>query len=402
MRSIKPLLWALGEGGSVKTGPFGTSLKASEYSNKGVPIISVREIRDGYIEVNNVTPRLDVAVVERLSEYLLKEGDIVVARKGGIDRSAYVGASERGWFMGSDVLRVRPGAAAVGRFFSFQMRTPRVRSWLAAHATGSTMPSLNQAILGQVPVWSPSVAEQRAIAEVLGALDDKIAANRRFIATSYQLLDSLHRKTRLGVLMSQAFGEIVEVGGGGTPDTRVSEYWGGDILWATPSDITALDVPYLDATSRMLTTEGLTASSSPLYPTGSILMTSRATVGAFAVAQAPVSVNQGFIVVQPKNGSLKWWLFHEMQRLVPEFVNQANGATFLELPRNHFKKLMVELPGAEIISEFDASASVIHQRCVTAAQESKTLAKLRDTLLPALMDGTLRVKDAVAHVEEVL
>ncbi|WP_147681503.1 restriction endonuclease subunit S [Actinomyces ruminicola] len=269
-------------------------------------------------------------------------------------------------------------------------------------ASGSATPIVNKAQLERTSFQIPSLRKQQAIAEVLGALDDKIAANGTLVATSAHLLDSLFRKTRLGVLGSKTFGEIAEVGGGGTPSTRNPSFWGGGVLWAVPSDITALDAPYLEATSRTLTEVGLAASSSPLYPAGSILMTSRATIGAFAVAQTPVAVNQGFIVVRPYCDQLKWWLFHEMKRLVPEFVNEANGATFLELPRNHFQKLAVRLPDRSVIAEFDASATEIHQRCIAATRESRTLAKLRDTLLLPLMDGTLRVKDAVAQVEEVL
>lgn len=94
-----------------------------------------------------------------------------------------------------------------------------------------------------------------------------------------------------------------------------------------------VECPYLTTTKRKITDAGLASCSSPLYPAGSILMTSRATIGAFAITQRPMAVNQGFIVVNPKDPDLKWWLIHEMRSRVDEFHAQANGATFLELPR---------------------------------------------------------------------
>ena len=94
-------------GGSVKTGPFGTALKASEYSLEGVPLISVREIGYGSLIVNHSTPRVPPEVTQRLPDYLLKAGDIVFGRKGAVDRAAIVKVHQEGWFLGSDGIRLR-------------------------------------------------------------------------------------------------------------------------------------------------------------------------------------------------------------------------------------------------------------------------------------------------------
>ncbi|MCT4333192.1 hypothetical protein MU516_09970 [Paracoccus sp. YLB-12] len=94
-------------GGEVKTGPFGTALKASEYSASGVPVISVGEIGHGMIHLHDRTPFVDEAVTNRIPEYVLREGDIVFARKGSVDRTALIGKREAGWFLGSDGIRLR-------------------------------------------------------------------------------------------------------------------------------------------------------------------------------------------------------------------------------------------------------------------------------------------------------
>src|SRR5690606_5506851 len=120
------------------------------------------------------------------------------------------------------------------------------------------------------------------------------------------------------------------VAGGGTPSTKVEGYWGGEIAWSTPTDVTALTAPYLFETGRTITAKGLENCASQLYPAQSILMTSRATIGAFALPQMPAAVNQGFIVVLPPTEELRWWLFHEMRSRVEEMISLANGSTFLE------------------------------------------------------------------------
>ena len=94
---------------SVKTGPFGTLLKASEYSETdGVSLISVGEIREGFLRVTDHTPLVSEAVIRRLPQYVLRKGDIVFGRKGGVERSALIRQQQAGWFLGSDGISIRP------------------------------------------------------------------------------------------------------------------------------------------------------------------------------------------------------------------------------------------------------------------------------------------------------
>lgn len=402
--STRPLRSVLEEGGgSIKTGPFGTVLSAAEYSDDGVPLISVGEIGYGEIRLRSTTPRIGNETLSRLPDYLLQAGDIVVGRKGGVDRSALIRDAEAGWFLGSDGIRVRFGPNVDAAFMAYYLLTPNVREWLLRHAGGSTLKSLNEPTLGAVPVRAPQIGEQRAIAEVLGALDDKIAANAQMHEIADELATALWRRiSSMSETSHLTYAQVAEIGGGGTPSTREPSFWGGNVRWASPTDITALDAPYLDRTSKGLTAEGLAACSSALYPARSVLMTSRATIGSFAMAMEPTAVNQGFIVARAREPLGTWWLFHEMRSRVADYVSHANGATFLELPRGRFKGLEVRWPGDEALTKFDAQAQPLHARAYSAMVENRKLAELRDALLPELMSGRLRVKDAEKSVEEVV
>jgi type I restriction enzyme S subunit len=171
-------------GGSIKTGPFGTKLKASEYTATGVPVISVREVGFGRLRVHHDTPRVDETVSSRMPEFLLNAGDIVFGRKGAVERSAQVQPDEDGYFLGSDGIRIRLNVEECDpKFISYQLQTTAHRSWMIQHAAGTTMPSLNEGIIRRIPIVLPPLAEQKAIAAVLGALDDKIELNRRMNAT---------------------------------------------------------------------------------------------------------------------------------------------------------------------------------------------------------------------------
>lgn len=171
------VLRRIGEFATIKTGPFGTLLKASEYSENGVPLISVGEIRDGFLRISDDTPRVSITVTRRLPQYVLKAGDIVFGRKGGVGRSALIRPNEDGWFLGSDGISIRPTKDCHNEYLVFQFQSARIQGWLLQNAIGTTMPSLNQDILRKlvVPV-PPTRAEQECIAAVLNDMDTELTA----------------------------------------------------------------------------------------------------------------------------------------------------------------------------------------------------------------------------------
>lgn len=172
----------ISELGQIKTGPFGTLLKADEYSeNHGVPLISVGEIGEGEFRVTANTPRIPAGVVRRLPQYVLKENDIVFGRKGAVDRSVIVTSRQAGWFLGSDGISLRI-ASGYAPFIAWQFQTSRVRSWLLQNAVGTTMASLNQAVLGSVGIPVAPIGEQELIASVLSDIADLINGLDQLIA----------------------------------------------------------------------------------------------------------------------------------------------------------------------------------------------------------------------------
>ena len=172
----------------ITTGPFGTLLKASEYSGiEGVPLISVGEVGDGSFRVTQHTPLVPPSVVRRLPQYLLRTGDIVFGRKGAVERSALVTESEDGWFLGSDGIRVRPMRGCFPSYLACQFQRYEVKTWLLQNATGTTMPSLNQGILGRAQIPYAPLPEQRAIAAALSDVDALLEGLTRLIAKKRDL-----------------------------------------------------------------------------------------------------------------------------------------------------------------------------------------------------------------------
>jgi len=173
---------AKGQGG-VQTGPFGSQLHASDYVAEGIPSIMPQNIGDNRI-IRDGIARITTEDAERLERYRVRTGDIVYSRRGDVERRALVRSEEDGWLCGTGCLRVRFGSSDIdSAFASFYLGDPRVRSWIVRHAQGATMPNLNTAILSALPFVVPPIEEQRAIAQILSALDDKIELDRKLNET---------------------------------------------------------------------------------------------------------------------------------------------------------------------------------------------------------------------------
>ncbi|MFD0133412.1 restriction endonuclease subunit S [Streptomyces sp. NPDC127159] len=176
-RTTLGVLCATG-GGSIQTGPFGSQLHASDYVDVGIPSVMPQNIGDNRIVEDGIA-RITAADAERLSKYLLAEGDIVYSRRGDVKRRALVRKHEVGWLCGTGCLRVRVGTATEPLFMSYYLGEPEIQEWIAQHAVGATMPNLNTAILGEVPVLLPPSDEVRRVNECLGG-PDAMAAHLQY------------------------------------------------------------------------------------------------------------------------------------------------------------------------------------------------------------------------------
>lgn len=383
----------------------GYRTKQTELRGFGYRIIRVADVRDG--EISLASPDYVSVEYERaIGEKTGREGDVLLTTKGTVGRVALVPKLDQPIVYSPQLcfFRVSDQSVLSRNYLRYWLKsTEFLRQALDRMNNTDMAPYINLADIRSVQVRLPPIGDQHTTATFLSSLDDKIAANSAIATTAGHVSAALFGKAVLGVDSSEStFQDVAEVGGGGTPATSVQEYWEGGVPWATPTDVTALNGPYLHNTARLISSAGLDACSSSLYPAGSILMTSRATIGAFAIAANPMAVNQGFIVVNPRDQRLRWWIFHEMQSRVDEFITHANGATFPELSRGRFKKFTVRLADEAVMHRFNADATALHDAARAALVESRQLAALRDTLLPQLMSGKLRVKDAEKQVEEVV
>jgi len=139
--------------------------------------------------------------------------------------------------------------------------------------------------------------------------------------------------------------EVAEVIGGSTPSRASQEYWDGDIPWVVPSELTVLTGRYLNSTNESITSSGMKAAGLKLIPSGSILLTSRATIGVTAINTIPVCTNQGFQnLVLKGDGVDLLWLFYCISSMRKDLEKKASGSTFNEISRGSVRSLPVILP----------------------------------------------------------
>ncbi|MGX7823551.1 restriction endonuclease subunit S [Actinokineospora sp. 24-640] len=379
--------------------------RPDEFVEIGVPFIRAADMSSGTIDFVGAG-KINAVARMRIRKGIGKPGDVILSHKGTVGRVAVAPMNSPGFVCSPQTTfwRSLDPTALDQHYLRYAMQSPSFARQLEVLKGQTDMaPYVSLTDQRSINLELPSIREQRAVGEVLGALDDKIAANDRVLHLCVELCDAKFAHAVNGILPSdKTFDEIASVSGGGTPKTAVEDYWNGDILWATPTDVTSLPGPYLFSTGRMITQAGLDSCASTLYPRGSILMTSRATIGAFAIAQSPIAVNQGFIVVNAKDSRYQLWLFHEMRARVAEFVSHANGATFLELSRGRFKQFRVRTPDVGIALSFSQEVEPLHAHASQIIRESKKIANVRDELLPLLMSGKVRVQDAEKVVKGVV
>ena len=396
------------DGGSVKTGPFGTALKAKEYSKVGVPLISVGEVGYGSLRLHAKTPRAPREVVERLPEYLLEAGDIVFGRKGAVDRSALVKPNQAGWFLGSDGIRLRLPTTCDSRFIAYQLQGEASRLWLLHHATGTTMASLNQEIIERVPIVLPPIEQQRVIAHILGTLDDKIELNRRINETLEAVARALFKSwfvdfdpvrakmagrdpglpPHLADLFPDRFEES-ELG-------KIPEGWEvktlGDLLELAYGKALRADSRH-DGDVPVYGSNGEVGWHNKRLVQGpGIVVGRKGNPGVITWAAIDFfPIDTTFYVVPKDSNQNLYFLFYALKG--QDLPSIAADSAVPGLNRNLAYMNKQVMPVDRIVEHFNAYVDPIFDRSHCLAAESRILAFLRDVLLPKLISGEIRLRD---------
>lgn len=193
---------------------------------------------------------------------------------------------------------------------------------------------------------------------------------------------------------------IAEIVGGGTPSRSDASLWGGDIPWATPTDITSLRGRFLDSTASTISRAGLDASAAKLLPAGAVLMTTRATIGACAIARRPVATNQGFQNLVPKPDVHCEFLLYLVQSRGPEMERLAAGSTFLEISKRSVAALEVLVPPLAEQRKIAAILSSVDETIEKSEAVIGQLDVVKKAMLEELLTRGIRTREFEPIAEE--
>ncbi len=301
----------------------------------------------------------------------------------------------------------------------------------------SAVPGLNRAAAHACQILVPEYDEQRAIAHILGTLDDKIELNRRINKTLEAMaraifkswfvdFDPVRAKTEgrdpglpdeIAVLFPDSFEEselgeipkgwkvlslteVVSVIGGGTPKTIVNEYWGGDIPWFSVVDAPSETDMFVIDTEKHITQLGVERSSTRVLRKGTTIISARGTVGKCAFVGRPMAMNQSCYGIQGKSGIDDYFIYFMTRRQVADLQRSGHGSVFNTITRDTFKTIRIACPPTNLTTSYEEMVYPFMESALAYIYENVTLVSLRDTLLPKLISGELRIPDAEKFIEE--
>jgi len=451
--------------------PFGANLKTKDYVSTGKVVIQGKNISGRTMKWNDLR-FITQEKFDSLPKHQVTTSALVFPKVGTIGKVGIVTPyqNEKEFLLSTNSMMIEPDSEkAHSDFVYYYFSWTKTRKKIELESTSSVQPVFNFTALKNFPINLPPLPEQKAIAKILGDLDDKIELNRKMNQTLEEMAQALfkswfedfdpvidnafaagpdsyrenipeelqilakkrslvaegkkllHTNSELAQLFPDSFlfnevlGKWIPEGwevkkiedaativGGGTPSTKIQEYYcENGIPWMSPKDLSGYNWKYIGKGASDITELGLQKSSAKLMPKGSVLFSSRAPIGYIAIAENEVCTNQGFKSLVPNKGVPTEYLFQFLKANANEIEAVATGSTFKEVSGSALKGISILIPAKNIIEEFTMKLEASNKRSLIIQKQTETLVKLRDTLLPQLISGKLKVPEAMLKVEKM-
>lgn len=410
-------------------------VQPGKQDDAGVPMLRVNNFKDGRIELGDVM-RIAANIEGNYGRTRLQGGEVLITIVGSVGNVAVVPESLKGYNVARAVAVIHPKSIIEPHWIAFCLRSPLSRNLLISRANTTVQTTINLKDLRALPVPIPPEAERLRIAELLSVLDDRITLLRETNQTLEAIAQALFKSWFVdfdpvraksegrvpegmdeataalfpdGFEMSELgeiprgwsaipFRESIEIIGGGTPRTSVPEYWGGEIPWFSVVDAPSLSDVFVIDTEKHITDLGLNKSSTKLLPAGTTIISARGTVGRVALTGRAMAMNQSCYGLRGKFDD-HFFTYFSTRRLVAQLKQRAHGSVFDTITQETFSGVMLCFPVAEVVSKFDKLLNPLMMRIRQNLEQSDTLTKLRDSLLPRLISGQLRLPEAEAEID---
>ncbi|MFH2036446.1 MAG: restriction endonuclease subunit S [Candidatus Zixiibacteriota bacterium] len=349
-------------------------------------------------------------------------GDIIIVNKGTPGLVCFV-PNKIDFCIAQDMIAMRPDPKVMNNKYLFAYMRSRKFKWqVSSLNVGTTIPHLKKTNFAELLIPKPTIKEQELIGEFYFSLSSKIELLRRQNETLEKIAQTIFKewfvefnfpdkngkpyKANGGKMIDSELGEIPDgwrVGrisdtfhmiGGGTPKTSVAEYWNGDIPWFSIVDAPSESDVFVINTEKTITKLGLDKSSTKVLPVGATVISARGTVGRCAIVGHEMAFNQSCYGVIAKDHYSHYWVYLTVKDRVAALINSGHGSVFNTITRETFDSIRIPVPDSQITQSLDDVISSSMSKIKQNLWQMQTLTRLRDTLLPKLMSGQVRVKDA--------
>ena len=399
--------------GMVATVKSGYAFKSKDWVDEGVPVVKIQNVRSGRVNLEGCAYVTEQVAAEA-EKFRLVSGDVLITMSGEIGAIGVVRGDEH------MLLNQRVGRFAIidparldARFLFYLLSDPLLKLEMESIAYGAAQPNISPKLIEGLDVYLPGLRNQQRAAEILWAYDELIENNARRIEILEEMAQAIYREWFVefrypghedAALVDSELGPIpegwgvttvdaaFEISGGGTPSKTVTEYWeDGDIDWYTPTDLTAARSMFMSESKSKITKLGLAKSSAKLFPAGSVMMTSRATIGVVSISETEASTNQGFITCIPNDRYSAYFIVQWLRSSADVIDSLASGATFKEINKKNFREIKIVAPSEIALKRFQELVAPICDSIAVLLKSNRNLRETRDLLLPRLISGEIDV-----------
>ena len=384
--------------------------KTPTYTESGIPFLRVTDIQKSEIDWNNVKYISQEEHLELIKRCNPEIGDILYSKNGTIGIPKIIDwDNEFSIFVSLCLIKMKKQESYISNKYLEQfLKSDSCMRQIRLRAKQGTVTNLHLEEIRELIIPIPTIKEQEKIASILSTVDEQIDNVDILIEKNKELKKGLmqtlltkgightkFKKTEIGEIPEEwgveKLGNIVEVISGATPKTNINEYWdNGDIYWATPTDITS-NGKYISITEKTITESGLKNCSAKLLPIGSILMSSRATIGERCINTVPMATNQGFKSLVCKARVNNEFIYYYIDILKEKLIGLASGSTFLEVSKKVVEDVKVAVPSLEEQEKIVSILSEIDDKIHEYENKKQKLEELKKGLMQQLLTGKMRV-----------
>lgn len=380
----------------IQTGPFGSQLHQSDYSDIGTPVIMPKDIVDGKISDDSIA-RVEEAHVNRLARHKVNEGDIIYPRRGDVRKCAYTVAEQSGWLCGTGCLRVTiDNKKSVPKYVFYHLQEEKTRGWIEKHAIGATMLNLNTSILSNIPLRIPRLDIQKKIATILSRYDSLIDNYQKQIKLLEEAAQRLYKEwfAQNNNLETIKLVDISSKITDGVHNTVYNEEGSPYKLLSCKNVVGGhLMISSSERSISKDTFEKLRKRTQ--LEKGDILVSTVGSVGEVVYLDIEPDhfefQRSVGIIKADKNVITPLYVYYSLLNRKNELKRTAHGAAQQCLFISDLKNFEIPIGSKEQIQNFEHFAKPISERITNARHQLRLLTESRDRLLPKLLSGEIEV-----------